>query len=386
MSILAYITPKIIEWGRERAGLSVEELADRLDVQPRNVREWEDGRARPNLNKAEDIAGRLRIPFGYLFLSRPPEDEVPLPDLRTVSGHRPENPSLDFIEVIQSTLLKQEWYSEYLQQSEGPRLPFVGSARLGSDVKITAGQIRERLGIDKQMLEQCTSWQKFKVEFVRRAESIGVLVMQSGVSGNNQRRLSVEEFRGFAIVDKFAPVVFINARDAKSAKIFTLAHELVHVWLGEAGVSNPDPQKRSSDEANEIERFCNRVAAELLVPSEAVLEVWKERKSVDQKIRRLVREYRVSKYVVARQAFEMDRLTRSEYLEYLDQHKSLWLPEQRDDESDGNFYNTFAARNSITLIAGVVQALGQNRISYRDASTLLAVRVGTLKKVADRLG
>jgi Zn-dependent peptidase ImmA (M78 family)/DNA-binding XRE family transcriptional regulator len=386
MNIPAYITPTIIEWARERAGLSVEELADHLDVQPQDVQEWEEGRARPNLNRAEHIAHRLRIPFGYLFLSRPPKDEVPLPDLRTVSGHRPENPSLDFIEVIQSTLLKQEWYSEYVQQNHGERLPFVGSARLGSNVKQTAEAIRQRLGIDSQMRAGCGSWQKFKVEFVRRAESVGVLVMQSGVGSNNQHRLSVQEFRGFVVVDNFAPVVFINARDAKSAKTFTLAHELVHIWLGETGVSNPDPQKRSSDEANEIERFCNRVAAEVLVPSEAVFEVWKEPKSVEQKIRRLVREYRVSKYVVARQAFELDRLTRLEYLDYLEQHKGLWLPAQRDDESDGNFYNTFAARNSRTLIAGVVQALGSNRISYRDASTLLAVKVGTLKKVADRLG
>jgi Zn-dependent peptidase ImmA (M78 family)/transcriptional regulator with XRE-family HTH domain len=386
MSIPAYITPKIIEWGRERAGLSVEQLAEHLKVKPHNVREWEEGRARPNLAKADDIAGRLRIPFGYLFLSEPPKDEIPLPDLRTVSGHRPENPSLDFIEVIQSTLLKQEWYSEYLRQTQGAPLPFVGSASLGSDVKQTATEMRKWMGIDSQMRAQCASWQKFKVEFVQRAESIGVLVMQSGVAGNNQRPLSVDEFRGFAIVDKYAPVIFINSRDAKPAKIFTLAHELVHVWLGEAGVSNPNPQKRSSDELNEIEQFCNRVAAEMLVPSEAVLAVWKEHKTVDQKIRRLVREYRVSKYVVARQAFEMDRLTRSEYLDYLDRNKRLWMPEERDDESDGNFYNTFAARNSRTLIASVVQALGSNRISYKNASTLLAVKVGTLKKVADRLG
>jgi Zn-dependent peptidase ImmA (M78 family)/DNA-binding XRE family transcriptional regulator len=386
MNIPAYITPTIIGWARERAGLSVEELADRLQVQAHDVREWEEGRARPNLNKAEDIAHRLRIPFGYLFLSRAPKDEVPLPDLRTVSGQRPENPSLDFIEVIQSTLLKQEWYSEYLQQNHGERLPFVGSARLGSNIKETAEEIRQRLGIDSQMRAACTSWQKFKVEFVRRTESAGILVMQSGVASNNQRRLSVEEFRGFAVVDRFAPVVFINARDAKSAKIFTLAHELVHVWLGETGVSNPDPQKRSSDEANKIEQFCNRVAAEVLVPSEAVSQVWREQKTLEQKIRRLTREYRVSKYVVARQAFELDRLTRSEYLAYLEQHKGLWLSAQSDDESDGNFYNTFTARNSRTLIAGVVQALGSNRISYRDASTLLAIKVGTLKKVADRLG
>jgi|SRR5580704_4623398 Zn-dependent peptidase ImmA (M78 family)/transcriptional regulator with XRE-family HTH domain len=387
MSTPAYINREIIEWARKRAGLSVGQLANDLNVNATNVEAWEKGLQKPTFTKAGHIAKRLRIPFGYLFLSTPPADEILLPDLRTETGQRPEHPSLDLTDVVQNTLLKQQWYSDYLRESYDVKLKFIGTARVGGSVTETADAMRKRLGLNQQMRDRCNSWEKFKTEFIRNVEEIGILVMRSGVAMSNQRPLSVHEFRGFAVVDSVAPLVFINAKDAKSAQTFTLAHELVHIWLGESGVSNPNPQKRSTDELNIIEKFCNRVAAELLVPSVAVAQMWDKKKNLDQNVRRLVRIYRVSRYVVARQAYELDKITEDEYLDYLELYKGLWKPKDRDDdESDGNFYNTFAARNSRTLILGVVRALGEHRLSYLDASRLLGIKTATLKKVADRLG
>jgi len=386
MSTPAYINRQIVEWARKRAGLSVERLADSLGVNNSNVEAWESGTQRPTFGKAEALAKRLRIPFGYLFLSTFPVDDVPLPDLRTESGERPENPSLDLLELVQNTLLKQQWFSDYQRQNHSRDLKFIGAAKRGDDVVETAEAMRRLLGINQQMRDRCTSWEQFKTEFVRNAEEIGVLVMRSGVAKSNMRPLSVREFRGFAIVDAFAPVVFVNVRDAKSAQIFTLGHELVHLWLGVSGVSNPDPTKRSTEETNAIERFCNRVAAELLVPSIAVSQMWNRQQTLDQNVARLVRVYRVSRYVVARQVYELDKITKDEYLEYLENYKGLWKPKDNaDDESEGNFYNTFFARNSRTLIAGVMRALGEKRVTYLDASRLLGIKVATLKKVADRL-
>jgi Zn-dependent peptidase ImmA (M78 family)/DNA-binding XRE family transcriptional regulator len=387
MSTPAYITPQIVEWARVRAGITVDELATALKTSAVSVKAWELGSQRPTFSKAEALAKRLRIPFGYLFLSEVPATDVPIPDLRTESGRRVTNPSLNFVELIYNTQLKQQWFSDYLQEIDHSKLPFVGTARRSASVIKIAEEMRRWLNINHQMRERCTSWEQFKTEFVRRAEQIGVLVMRSGVAGNNLQPLAVSEFRGFALVDPFAPTVFINSRDAKSAQIFTLAHELVHIWLGESGVSNPDPKKRSDEEANAVERFCDKVAAELLVPSEGVSRTWSGQQGIDHNIQRLTAIYRVSRYVVARQVYELDKITRSQYIDYLDKHPSLWKPkDDNDDDSGGTFYPAFFARNSTTLVAGIVRALGENRISYRDASTLLKVKVPTLKKIADRLG
>jgi len=368
--------------------MSVSDLAAFLSVNSTNIQAWESGAQRPTFSKAEAIAKRLRVPFGYLFLSTPPADDIPLPDLRTETGTWPEHPSLNFIEIVQSTLLKQQWFSDYLQEVHSSKLGYVGTIRPGTDVNKAAEVMRKSLGLNHQMRERCTNWEQFKTEFVRQAEAIGVLVMRSGVAGANTRHLTVKEFRGFAIVDSFAPAVFINSRDAKSAQIFTLAHELVHIWLGESGVSNPDPRKRSTEEHNKIEQFCNKVAAELLVPSAGVAQQWNSEQTIEANVQRLVRTYKVSRYVVARQVYELDKITQNQYLEYLDQHQNLWKPKEdvSDEESGGNFYVTFFARNSLNFVAGVVRALGENRISYRDASKLLSVKTSTLQAIADRLG
>jgi Zn-dependent peptidase ImmA (M78 family) len=134
--------------------------------------------------------------------------------------------------------------------------------------------------------------------------------MQRGIVGNDtRRRLDADEFRGFAISDKFAPLVFVNARDAKAAKNFTIVHELCHLWVGESGISNPNLRQRSADEANAIERFCNRVAADVLTPRAVLVYRWRAGAGVDDNIANLARHFRVSRYVVARQASEADRNT-----------------------------------------------------------------------------
>jgi Zn-dependent peptidase ImmA (M78 family)/DNA-binding XRE family transcriptional regulator len=384
MSTPALINPEIVEWARKRIGLSVDQVADSLDVDRFNVEAWERGRQKPTFSKAEALAKRLRIPFGYLFLSKLPADGVPLPDLRTESGDRPANPTPELMELVQTTLYKQQWYSDFVRITEPEKLPFVGTLGVTTDVKDAAAKMRSWLRLDQELRDRCRTWEQFKTAFIRNAEDIGVLVMRSGVA-SQKRPLSVNEFRGFAIVDSFAPAIFINSRDAKAAQIFTLAHELVHVWLGESGVSNPDPRKRSAEELNSIEKFCNRVAAELLAPSKIVFREWNQTQRTETNVTRLVRLFKVSRYVVVRQAYELDRISQYQYLDYLDKHPKLWTP-AISSADEGTFYRTFFARNGQRLVLGILRALGENRISYRDASSLLSVKIPTLSKIATHVG
>jgi Zn-dependent peptidase ImmA (M78 family)/transcriptional regulator with XRE-family HTH domain len=368
--------------------MSVEQLARELKVDSRTLVAWEVGQQFPPFVRAEKLADKLRIPFGYLFLSDPPSDDFPLPDLRTVGNVAVAKPSLNFVDVVNDALLKQQWYSEYLEESGARKIAFVGSFQIADGVPEVAANMSKVLGIDHEARAHSRSWQEFLTHIVRRAEDLGVLVMQRGIVGNNtKRRLDVDEFRGFVISDKFAPLVFINARDAKAAKNFTIVHELCHLWIGESGISNPNLRHRSADETNAVERFCNRVAADVLAPQAELLRRWRSGVDNDENIAALARYFRVSRYVVARQANEAKRITYDEYVDYLDRHPwFLKAAATEDEEGSGNFYNTFGARNSKRFISGVLGALAQNRISFRNASALLGVKIATLKKVAERFG
>jgi Zn-dependent peptidase ImmA (M78 family)/transcriptional regulator with XRE-family HTH domain len=385
---VAYITPHVAKWARERADMSVEQLAGAMKIDSRTVAAWEQGHQVPPFRKAEKLADQLRIPFGYLFLSKPPKGDIPLPDLRTVGNIAVSKPSLNFVDVVNDALLKQQWYGEYLEESGAQKVAFVGSCRVADGVQGVSRHVTTALGIDRNTRAKAQSWQQFLSYIVQRAEDLGILVMQRGIVGNNTKRtLNVEEFRGFAIADKYAPLVFINARDAKAAKNFTLVHELCHLWVGQSGISNPQLKKRIADETNAVEKFCNKVAAEVLAPREELIRLWAMARGTDENIAELARYFRVSRYVVARQASETNRISYDQYLDYLD--RNPWFSKAATSEAGettGSFYNTFGARNGKRLISGVLGALGQSKITFRDASALLGIRIATLKKVAERFG
>lgn len=214
--------------------------------------------------------------------------------------------------------------------------------------------------------------------------------MRSGIVGSNTHaKLSVDEFRGFAISDQYAPVVVINGRDSTAAQIFTLAHELAHIWIGESGISNPNFRKRSTEQTNTIEQFCNYVAAEVLVPHSSFEKRWQSNASLDQNVQQFVRIYRVSSLVILRRAFEANKLSESEYWKKFEEERARFV-KKKDEEAEkgggGNFYRTMPIRNSKKLTQTVVNALKERKIALRDAAGLLSVKIPTLRKIVEHLG
>jgi Zn-dependent peptidase ImmA (M78 family)/DNA-binding XRE family transcriptional regulator len=380
---IAYISAPVVKWARERAGLSHEELAVQLsNVDASQVHAWEQGTSLPTFSQAEKLAERLRLPFAVLFLDEPPKIALPIPDLRTVAQAVKEKPSLEFFDVVTDALLRQRWYREYQEDHGATPLSFVASFGPNASVFDVAEDMARHLRIDEDLRIECTTWQQFFVAFVQRAESLGVLVMRSGVVRHNPTRtLEVEEFRGFAISDELAPLAFINSRDARAAQIFTLAHELAHIWIGASGISNPAPKKkRPTNEApHEIERFCNQVAAQVLIPAAGLAKIWSEQKSVPENIRRIATHHRVSAMVALRRAYDLEKISYQLFSRLIDEeYKKFEKVKKEDDESGGNFWASFAARNSPTFVKAIVGSLRQDKITYRDAANLLGLKVKTL--------
>ena len=308
---------------------------------------WESGKSLPTFSQAEMLADRLRIPLAVFFMDQPPKMDIPVPDLRTVGNAQARTFSLDFVDVLNDALIKQEWYREYQGENGAPRLTFVGKFRPNSDPELVAIDMAEALGINDELRAECKTWQEFLSCFVLQAEKLGVMIMRGGVvQHDTSRGLDTKEFRGFVISDDLAPLVFINSKDAKAAQTFTLAHELAHLWIGQSGISNNLEWRQAKQpklSVNAIELFCNKVAAELLVPREGFERFWQQSGGVDSKIRRIAMFYRVSVMVVLMRAHELDRLPISEFSKLMDAEYArfeLQAKQQKESEGGGNFWNT----------------------------------------------
>jgi len=376
----ALVTPHLLKWARERWNYSIETIATKINVNSDVVEAWEreEGEVRPTFHQAQILAKKLHIPFGYLFLSKPPEDDLPLPDLRTIKNKDLLQPSPNFIDILYDAFRKQEWYHDYLEEDDYPPLPFVGKYDLEDEPKAIAVDIANTLGIDDGLRETCTDWKQFLSELIRRSEKAHILVMRSGIVGSNTYRLlDVQEFRGFAISDNLAPLIFINDNDYKTAQIFTLVHELAHLWIASSGISNPD--YRSKAQSNIIDQFCNRVAAEVLVPIEDFIVRWGAFISLQRNLEKLARHYKVSTFVILRRAYDSDMVNSQQFEQLYDELLKKITPKRKD--GGGHYYKSVLSRNSSTLTRSLMSAASEGRALPTEISGLLNIKVSQLNKL-----
>lgn len=382
----ALINPEVLVWARVRAQLSHDELAARLNVaKPERVAAWESGEERPTFAQARRLAAVLRVPFGYMFLRNVPDAPTTLPDLRTV-GRRRSAFSMNLFEVYQDAVRKQAWMREHREARREPVLPYVGSARGASDVAAVADSIRRTLDLSSSLLQSVTTWEQYFSALVDRAEAAGVMVLRSSTVGAaTNRPLDVEEFRGFALADAYAPLVFINAADAKAAQIFTLMHELTHIWRAETGISRPDIEKRDPQSEQDVEAFCDAVAAEVLVPADELSDAWNPTAALDREVDRLAKAFRVSAMVIARRAYDLGKVDRGDFDALMSQlfARARALKERQKESSGGPGFLTMVKLRSGALFTGaVVDAVRTGELLYREAASLLGVKPAHLDQLA----
>ena len=378
----AKINPHIIRWARNRLNLSFEDVAQKISVKPNKVKTWEMGESLPTFGQAQKLAKALSIPLGYLFLSEPPKEEVPIPDLRTLPESKRKEFSPNFFEVLYDALRKRDWYREFRIHEGMPPLEFVGMFKTKRDVITVAESIREHLGI-KDILSS-SSWQDHLQNLIKRAENAGILVLCNGLVGNNpHKKLSIEEFRGFCIVDEFAPIIFVNKNDTKAAQIFTLAHELAHIWIGESGVSNItlDPTQPPS---LKIEKFCNQVAAEFLVPAKMLTKKWNRRQEVMDNVKKLARMFKVSTLVILRRGYDLDLIPKPQFQSLFIHEMDVAIENMKKTASGGDTYLNIITRNSARFVRDLLCATLEGKVLYREAARLLNVNVDTVEKMIQR--
>ena len=363
------VNPELLRWARERSDLAQEDLAPKF----KKLREWEDGETQPTLKQVEAFARAVHVPVGYLFLIEPPDESVPIPDFRTFAGEAVTRPSPNLLDTIYTCQERQSWYRDFIRVARQPKLDFVGTATVQASPETVAAEMRETLGFDLAARRVCPTWTDALRLFIRQADEAGVLVMVSGVvMSNNHRRLDPAEFRGFALCDPLAPLIFVNGADTKAAQMFTLAHELAHIWLGASALSNIGAAPRPGFRRDEV--WCNAVAAELLVPLAALRRELLPGELLPDALSRLARSFKVSTLVILRRLLDANWLTREHF-------DNAWVQEIKrlrtlvqGGSGGGDFYRTTLARVSRRFARALVVSTLEGQTLYRDAFRMLGVK------------
>ena len=279
------INKAVLDWALQRTGLSEEKLLEEFP----KLDDWRKGKASPTLKQAKALAEKAHIPFGRLLLDEPTGEGTDVPDFRTVGNQRIDGMSPDLQDVIRLAEGRLAWYSEYATEVG---IPGPSILRLSQE-KVTPGAAARQTRLALGFSEDSAIPGRDKVgALVHRMEESGMLVSRNSVVGNSTSRpLDVDEFRGFTLINGAYCLVFINTRDAKTAQLFSLAHELAHVALGKAGISN-------HSEHHKVERWCNSFAAAFLAPEELVMQRYVSEKPLLENIESLAAEFGMSREAI----------------------------------------------------------------------------------------
>jgi Zn-dependent peptidase ImmA (M78 family) len=382
MTVRVEVAPEVLQWARARSGFDDDTWESRFT----DFDAWVAGGKQPTAKQLQSFATKAHVPFGYLLLAEPPHEEIPIPDFRTVENRPITQPTADLLDVIHQCQRRQEWYRNNQLMLGEDRLDFVGSASLVTPIDQAAGELRRLLDWTSETRSALRSWDDAVTRLRENAETSGVLVMISGMVGSNtHRKLDPADFRGFALVDAYASIVFVNGADAKSAQVFTLAHELAHVMLGSTALSDLTADSLRTN-ANEL--WCNRVAAELLVPMSELRTRFDPDADLRGQLQRLAEVFRVSSQVILGQIREGGWINWDRYLNELSLERArVAALAGRSAGTGGNFYNSKPVQVSKRFARELISSTLESRTSYSEAFRLLDVsKTKTFHGLGSQLG
>ncbi len=367
----AYINNKMLTWARERASLSCAYIAEKMKKPISTIEGWEDGKHPISFAEAQRFAGLVHIPFGFLYLDEPIEEQLPIPDRRTV-GSREVDVSIELRETIDDVMLKADWYKEYAIENGFLPVELIGLYTVDSHVDDIVSGIKKYIKVP--IPPKVSKWEGFLSSLIKEIERNGILVMKNGVVKNSTKRpISVNDFRGFCIADKYAPVIFINNNDAQSAQLFTLIHELAHLMIGESGISDISHSTNRKEEV-----LCNAVAAEFLTPANVFIKNWIDDEDWSLNVQPMTKIFKVSRWVIARRALTLRLIEEDQYTRYIN---------SINDKSPGGpvpYTRLQKGRVSETFARAVVSQALEGRMLLRDAQRLIGIRPSKMMEFAKK--
>jgi len=386
MANKAYITAKVFKWARESAKITEEIAASKVAVPIEKFKEWENGNDYPTIRQAQKLAKAYRRPFALFFLPDVPNDFQPLQDFRKAGSKELSTSSIFIIREIQQ---KQAWIRDVNEESNENKVSFIGKYSIKDNPKIVAQDILNELNINPLNYSSNNPI----LEWIDKAESNGVFISRSSFI-HPRLKLDSNEIQGFAIADSYAPFVFINSDDWNAPQLFTLVHELAHLWISETGISNDiEPSIKNINEYNPIELFCNEVAANALIPIEFIENLDDKAFDYAKEVFKNAKSIGVSSFALLVRALNLNIISFSvynnlkhqadiEYNEFLKREENKKLKQKQKEKQGGpDYFLLLLNRNSRLFTQTVLDAFHGGAIEPSLASNLLNVQVNKFPKL-----
>ncbi len=363
------INQKNIDWALRRAGLSREGYVEK---NPDHAK-WVMGEIGPTPKQLEDFTKHVHVPFGYMFLTEVPQERMPIPMFRRNTDKNAFN--LNLFDTITTLQGRQDWLSEYLLENGLVTCQCVGILDLKTPIQVTVDRMCQLLGLERGWNLECRNEEEAVRRLAERLEEAGVMVSFNGVVGNSTNRpLAVSDCRGFALVNKVAPFIFINNADSKKAQLFTLAHEFCHVLMG---VSAGTGENLTDVYEDANERYCDSVAAAFLVDENLLRSTWTN-------VKEAAKKFRVSEIMMARRAFHLGLISHDELNRWFAIYAN-YKPTTKRQRDGGNYYAMALVRVGKVFAIHVRNAVSENQLSYTDAFRLVNAHGKTYDRLMEKI-
>ena len=294
--------------------------------------------------------------------------------------------SPELIDTVYTMKRRQAWLRDEQIGIGAEPVNFVGAASLTDDPVAIGKDMRRALGMVDGWTNQVSTWTATLDELRKTIEELGVMAVINDVVGNDtHRKLDVNEFRGFALSDTHAPLIFINGADTKSAQIFTLIHELAHLWLGDVGEGLSGFEKLQPG-GNEVERFCDQAATEFLVPAVEMQAAWHGVADDGTLMESLASQFKVSPLVIRRRAMDLDLISREEFSTFYNEHTQEEHQKRVVDRTGDDFYKNQDNRVGRMFASRLISAAKEGSIGFKDAYDLTGLYGGEFQDYARKLG
>ena len=399
-----------LKWARKNAGLVHSDISD---IKTRHIKDLESGRVQPTLNEAYTLADCYGVPLNIFYFPPPKKSISDLTDFRQVSKEKRggnKSYSKELRLLINKLQQRQNWLKDYFKEEKVKPLSFVHSVKINDNTQRVANKIvnsffnsrKEYLKFheEKKLIEESLKIRKKRKQknlstLIKKLGNYGVIVLKCKAF-NNENRIELKEARGFILSDKYAPFIFLHSEDYITAQIFTLIHELAHLFINESGVVG-----ELSKNSNKIEKFCNQVASRFLLTEKELSSSFDLEKNDNksemskEKITKIIKKvsdkFFISKLSVLLRLKEQqiikDNLFNSLWSEFYTEMEE-WISKNKEktkDQSGGNYYNTMVSRTNRDFIKIVYSAYQTKNITGSQASSLLNLKVDNFKTLIEHI-